>query len=116
VQHSATPDRPPQESEREPATAAETGDGRGAEAPVSRDAADRDSELRAWKERAHAAERWRDEVWKPMLERAEEARRVQVLERRLAEIESSAWWRVAAPFRAVSRFLRGNWSRLRERE
>jgi hypothetical protein len=112
VQQPATPDRPPQESERERATAAEAGDGHGAEG--SPDPRDRDSELRAWKERALAAERWRDEVWKPTLERAEEARRVEDLERRLAEIESSAWWRVAAPFRAVSRVLRGNWSRLRE--
>jgi hypothetical protein len=75
-----------------------------------------DAELRAWKERALAAERWRDEVWRPLLERAAEGQRARDLERRLAEIESNTWWRLAAPFRAVSRFLRGNWSRLRERE
>jgi hypothetical protein len=64
------------------------------------------AEAERWRERALAAERWRDEVWGPLNERAARAREAEDLEARLHEIESSPSWRLTAPLRALSALAR----------
>ncbi|HEY2603966.1 MAG TPA: hypothetical protein VGI67_20580 [Thermoleophilaceae bacterium] len=60
-------------------------------------------ELRAerdqWRERALAAERWRDEAWGPLQRRLADAERLEALAERTEQVEGSASWRLTAPLR-----------------
>ena len=55
-----------------------------------------------WRERALAAERWRDEAWAPLQELAAQAQRADDLEARVAQMEGSLSWRLTAPLRALA--------------
>jgi hypothetical protein len=65
-----------------------------------------EDELASWRERALAAERWRDEVWLAVQEQAAQAQRADDLDRRLQELESSLSWRMTAPLRAAVAVVR----------
>jgi hypothetical protein len=54
-----------------------------------------------WRERALAAERWRDEAWGPLQRRLAEAQRLEALAARTEQVEASASWRLTAPLRAL---------------
>ena len=71
------------------------------------------AELEHWRDRALAAERWRDEAWAPLLERAAEARRAEALAARVREMEGSQWWRLGAPARVARSLARAVLRRLR---
>ena len=62
--------------------------------------------LEHWRERALAAERWRDEVWEPLQERLAQAQRAEDLAERVAQMESSLSWRMTAPLRAAAELRR----------
>jgi hypothetical protein len=78
------------------------------------------AERDAWRERALAAERWRDEAWRPLQERAASGREAEWLAARLEHIEGSWSWRITAPLRAAGRLayrvrrrLRNEWRKAR---
>jgi hypothetical protein len=68
-----------------------------------------------WRERALAAERWRDEAWAPLQERSAQAERAADLAERLQQIESSLSWRATAPLRVGAALARRVRKRLRQR-
>jgi hypothetical protein len=54
---------------------------------------DETGDLHAWRERALAAEAWRDEAWAPLQRRLAEAECLEARARRADELEGSAWFR-----------------------
>lgn len=65
-----------------------------------------DDELAHWRDRALAAERWRDEVWEPLQQRLAQAQRAEDLAERVSQMESSLSWRMTAPLRAAAELRR----------
>lgn len=65
-----------------------------------------EDELEHWRERALAAERWRDEAWAPLQQRLAEAQHAEDLAERVAQMEASLSWRITAPLRAAAALRR----------
>ena len=57
--------------------------------------------LEDWRERALAAERWRDEVWAPLNERLAADARTEALAVELHSVRANPAWRATAPLRAA---------------
>lgn len=66
----------------------------------------RDDDTEHWRERALAAERWRDEAWAPLQERLAQAQSAEDLAERVAQMENSLSWRMTAPLRAAAELRR----------
>ena len=65
-----------------------------------------EADLEHWRERALAAERWRDEAWEPLQERLAQAQRAEDLAERVAQMEGSLSWRMTAPLRVAAELRR----------
>ena len=71
-----------------------------------------EDEVARWRERALAAERWRDEAWAPLQELVAKAQERDALAERVAQIEGSLSWRLTAPLRALAAAWRSLKARL----
>ncbi len=71
------------------------------------------AELDSWRERALAAEAWREEVWMPLQRRLQDAQRTESLAERATAVEQSLSWRLTRPLRFGLTLVRWISARLR---